>query len=244
MTATKLDDLLAAARLTPLGMDPSTAQEAVFRALLDATVYAHVPSEAPPEGRMRFFQFIRPDNGQTVLPFFSDRTQAEQPLRDGVSIVAMSGRRLFELTRGTTLMLNPNIDAVALYPPEVTAILEGRDLGYFSKHQLGDGEAVLAGPPSVSTNEVDEVLRELFEREGTVKAAYLMEVNIQGNNPEEFILLGVVAASAAKERLLQLVALALKTKSPRMDLPLSIALFTPDEALPDICHRGIQFYGT
>lgn len=244
MTPTKLDDLLATARSTPAGMDPSKAQEAVFQALLDATVYAHVPSKRPPEGRMRFFQFIRPDNGQTVLPFFSDRTQAEQPLRDGVSIVAMSGRRLFELTRGATLILNPNIDAVALYPPEITAIIEGRELGYFAQQEPIDNEALLARLPSVSTSEVDEVLRELFDREGTVRAAYLVEVNTQGNKPEEFILLGVVAGSAAKERLLQLVTLALKTKSPRMDLPLSIAFFAPDEVLPDICHRGIQFYGT
>ncbi|WP_235605957.1 enhanced serine sensitivity protein SseB C-terminal domain-containing protein [Rhodanobacter thiooxydans] len=165
-------------------------------------------------------------------------------MRDGISIVAMSGRRLFELTRGATLMLNPNIDAVALYPPEITAILEGRELGYFAQQEPIDNEVILAGPPSVSTNEVDEVLRELFEQEGTVRAAYLAEVNTQSNKPEEFILLGIVAASVAKERLLQLVTLALKTKSPRMDLPLSIAFFTPDEALPDICHRGIQFYGT
>lgn len=243
MTATKLDDLLATARSTPAGMDPSKAQEAVFQALLDATVYAHVPSKAPPEGRMRFFQFVRPDNGQTVLPFFSDRTQAEQPLRDGVSIVAMSGRRLFELTRGATLMLNPNLDAVALYPPEITAILEGRELGYFSKHEIRDNATVLARPPRVPTTELDIVLRELFERETTVRGAYLVEVHTRGDNAEVFLLLAIVAASTVKERLLQLVTLALKTKSPRMDLPMNVVFFAPDETLPDICHRGIQFYG-
>ena len=30
---------------------------------------------------MRFIRFVRPNNGQTVLPFFSDRTQAEQRAR-------------------------------------------------------------------------------------------------------------------------------------------------------------------
>lgn len=244
MTAKKLDDLLAAARSTPPGADPAKAQEAVFRALLDATVYAHVPTEEPPHGRIRFFQFVRSDNGQAVLPFFSDRTQAEQPLRAGLTIMAMAGRRLFELTRGATLVLNPNLDAVVLYPPEVTAILEGREIGYFAQQEPIDNEAVLAGPPSVPTNEVDEVLRELFDREATVKAAYLVEVHTQGGKAEVFILLAIIAPSAAKERLLQLVTLALKTKSPRMDLPLSIAFINPGEALPDFCHRGIQFYGT
>ena len=58
-----------------------------------------------------------------VLPFFSDRKQAEEASVGKVGIVAMSGRRLFELTQGATLMLNPNPDRAALYPPEVSALL-------------------------------------------------------------------------------------------------------------------------
>jgi len=165
-------------------------------------------------------------------------------LRAGLTIVAMAGRRLFELTRGATLVLNPNLDTVVLYPPEVTAILEGRELGYFAQQEPIDNEAVLAAPPSIPTNEVDEVLRELFEREGTVKAAYLVEVHTQGSKAEVFILLAVVAHSSVKERLLQLVTLTIKTKSPRMDLPLSIGFIDPGETLPYFCHKGIQFYGT
>lgn len=42
MTTDKLAQLLTAARATPPGESPEAAQEAVFRALLDATVYAHV----------------------------------------------------------------------------------------------------------------------------------------------------------------------------------------------------------
>lgn len=49
---------------------------------------------------MRFLQFVRPDNGQTVLPFFSERAQAEAAAGNAALIVAMSGRDLFELTGG------------------------------------------------------------------------------------------------------------------------------------------------
>lgn len=142
------------------------------------------------------------------------------------------------------MVLNPNLDAVVLYPPEVTAILEGRELGYFAQQEPIDNEAVLAAPPSVPTNEVDEVLRGLFDREATVKAAYLVEVHTQGSKAEVFVFLAVAAHSAAKERLLQLITLALTTKSPRMDLPLSIGFIDPNETLPDFCNKGIQFYGT
>jgi hypothetical protein len=111
-------------------MDPEYAH----KASLNATVYAHVPMEGPPEGVMHFIQFIRPDNGLTMLPLFSDKGQAEEAANKAALIVAMSGRDLFELTRGASLMLNPNVDAIALYPPGVTALLEGRPLGSFTMY--------------------------------------------------------------------------------------------------------------
>lgn len=238
-----LEKLLVAARSTPQGPDAARLQEAVFKALLDATVYAHVPVEGAPPGRMRFIQFVRPDNGQTVLPFFSDRTQAEQPQRTDASIVAMSGRRLFELTRGATLMLNPNLDQLALYPPEIIALLEGRELGYFAKQTLDEGISVGVCPPTVPTDNLHTALHGLFEEEQTVRSAYLAEVHREGECAEVFLLLTVVAAPAHHERLLQLATLALKTHSTDLDLPLSIFFVAPDAPLPEVCHAGIQFYG-
>ena len=83
-----------------------TAEPAFLRALLDAKVYAHVPRHDR-NTRVRFIQFTTPD-GLTVLPFFSDETQARQAAGTAASIVVLSGRQLLEATRGATLMLNPN----------------------------------------------------------------------------------------------------------------------------------------
>lgn len=104
---------------------------------------AHVPSESSPPGRIRFVQFISPDNGQSVLPFFSDWEQAEVVAAAGkVMTVAMTGRRLFALTRGATPVLNPNRYQLTFYPPEIGALLEGRPLGAFTKEALGANEQV------------------------------------------------------------------------------------------------------
>jgi len=192
---------------------------------------------------MRFIQFVRPDNGQTVLPFFSDLAQAEQPQRKDVSIVAMSGRRLFELTRGATLMLNPNLDMVALYPPEISALLEGKELGYFAKHTLEKSVSVGACLPSVPTSDLCLALRELFEEEQTVRAAYLVEIHREDEPAEVFLLATIVAASTHHERLLQLVTLALKNHSIDLELPLSISFVEPGTPLPETCHAGVQFFG-
>ena len=103
---------------------------------------------------------------------------------------------------------------------------------------------MLAGPSAVPTDELNIMLRRLFERESTVRAAYLVEVHQQNDQAEIFLLLTIVAAKAFHERLLQLVTLALKTESPSLELPLSVAFRSPEEPLPDVCYKGIQFYGT
>ncbi|GLQ98988.1 SseB family protein [Dyella mobilis] len=226
------------------GPEGVAAQDKAFRAILDATVYAHVPVEPSPSGRLRFIQFVRPDNGQTVLPFFSDLAQAEQASSDRVSIMAMAGRRLFEITRGATLMFNPNSDAVALYPPEVIALLGGKPIGYFTKEALLESVLIAAGLPSVSTEALDSPLRALFESEPPVRAAYLTEVHREGERAEVFLLLTIVAARAYHERIHHLVSLVLTEESPDLSLPLSITFAVPDEPLPLFCHEGIQFYGT
>lgn len=236
--------MLAAARAAQPGPDVAAAEDAFFKALLDATVYAHVPIEGAPPGRMRFIQFLHPDNGQTVLPFFSDRAQAEAPQRKDASIVAMSGRRLFELTRGATLILNPNFDQVVLYPPEIAALLEGRQLGSYTKHTVDKETNVAARPPSLPTDALNLSLRKLFAREQTVRAAYLVEVHGMIEGADSSLVLAIVTSRAHQERLVALATLALKTDSIDLALPLDILFVEPDEPVPGICHTGIQVYGT
>ena len=92
-TRSQLVELLKSVRNNPL------TEPQFFEALLTATVYAHIPVHQVP-GRIRFVQFNRPDNGQAVLPFFSDQAKAQFALgaSKDVSIYAMDARELFELT--------------------------------------------------------------------------------------------------------------------------------------------------
>ncbi len=241
---TPLDVLLEAARAASNPADIAGAERAFYSALLEATVYAHVPDEHAPPDRIRFIQFIRPDNGQTVLPFFSDRRQAEMAGTGTATIVAMAGRRLFELTRGATLILNPNRDQLTLYPPEIGALLEGRPLGVFSKEKLEAEENVGVCPPSVPTNALVLALRGLYEREPSARAAYLVEVHRGPDLSDVFLLLTLVVTRGNDERMVQLTTLELSSMSPPLALPITMTCALPDEPLPELCHHGIQFYGT
>lgn len=225
-------------------MEAARTQEAFFKALLDATVYAHVPAGPVPQDRIRFIQFVRPDNRQTVLPFFSDREQATVAAAGKVGIIAMAGRRLFELTRGATLMLNPNCDRVALYPPEISALLKGSPLGFFTEETLEAEEQVEVCLPSVPTDGLTLALRDLYGREPSVRAGYLVEVHRCTGDSDVFLLLTLVVTKGNNERVVQLTSLELNSLSPELGLPVKVSCALPDEPLPELCHHGIQFYGT
>ena len=243
-SAKLLQDLLQAARQSTGAKEIARAEDAFFKALLKSTVYAHVPLAPTPPGRMRFVQFVRPDNGQTVLPIFSDREQAEVAAGNVRAIIAMAGRELLELTRGATLMLNPNVDQVALYPAEVEAILAGQSIGTFSKEGIAESEPVGACPPSCPTDELTSILRERFATEPLVRAAYLVELHRGPEFADISLFLGLIVPGAHHERLLQLTSLWIKPALKDWSTPLSVMLCNPDEELPEFFHHGIQFYGT
>lgn len=244
VTKKKFDALLEAARVPASLAETMAAEDAVFRALLELTVYAHVPAEPSPPDRIRFVQFVRPDNGQMVLPFFSDREQAGQAAAvRKVGIVAMTGRRLLELTQGATLILNPNKDCVALYPPEVKALLDGRSLGHFTHETREREEQVGFCLPSVPTNALVLTLGGLFAREPAVRAAYLVEMHRGADRSDVSLLLTLVVTEGSEERLVQLTALELNSLSPAPSLAVTMCCQSPDEPLPGYCQHSIQFYG-
>ena len=242
-SAQQLKALLQAAQACTRLDEVARAQDAFFSALLDATLYAHLPPEPSPPGRIRFVQFVRPDNGQTVLPLFSDREQAEA-VRGNRAIVAMTGRELLELTRGATLMLNPNGDQIVLYPAEVDAILAGQSIGKYSREDIRASEEVGACPPAFPTDALTLLLRERFAIEPAARAAYLVELHRGPEMADVSLLLGIVAAAAHQQRLLQLTTLWIKPVLETLPMPLMMTLMTPEEELPEFFHHGIQFYGT
>lgn len=102
----------------------------------------------------------------------------------------------------------------------------------------------LIGPPSVSTVALNMILRNLLEKEATVKTAFLTELHREDDSAAVILLLTIVAAKAHQERLLQLVTLAFKTEALELAMPLDMRFLAPDESLDQICNRGVQIFGT
>src|SRR5689334_4767372 len=119
MTMVSNDEL---ERLRQRSIADGREESAFFRALLDSTVYAHVPI-SDDSGRLRFVQFARPDTGQLVLPFFINEEEAYATAGPTRRVVTLLGRVLLEHTLGATLILEPNRQWCVLYPEEVKELL-------------------------------------------------------------------------------------------------------------------------
>lgn len=121
-----------------------TAEPALLEALLDKLVFTHASSDDASE-------FVEPvqircSGGLTVIPFFSDQAQAELAANAGVEVISVSGRVLFDATRGATMLLDPGGAAYTLYPEAISAALDGDNVALIQRVGPIDGTHPLAAP--------------------------------------------------------------------------------------------------
>lgn len=160
-------------------------------------VYVHTP-RYDGHHRLRLIQFTLP-SGQRVLPFFSEKAQAVAAIGDA-RIVAMPGRQLFELTRGATLMLNPNGISCTLYPEEIAALLERGEVAIVEHEEIPDQSLQvgrLSEPPPAW---LIEVLITLYASLPRVEAAYLAETRWPGIPGKTGFLIALTVKPADAER--------------------------------------------
>ncbi len=95
-----------------------------YRCLLESEVYALVPAPIHrPDDRVRFIMWKGAD-GIQVLPYFASREQVHRVLTSATKEYKINGRLLLEVTRGATLVLNPNEPCdCRLSPAEIDALL-------------------------------------------------------------------------------------------------------------------------
>lgn len=172
--------------LTRAAQDPRE-EPAFFQALLKAIVYAHIPaSDRLNVERIRFVQFHRPDNGQLVLPFFTDEKKARRTRGAAERVIALSGRSLLELTRGATLMLNPNENRCVLYPEEIDTLLRTGFIASLAKFNVEKEAAPLVGPPTDEPPSwlIDALITALAKL-SYVQVAYIIGVYTRSEAPQQ-----------------------------------------------------------
>ena len=205
-----------------------SAEPAFFRALLEATVYAHVPRHDR-SGRVRFIQFTTPE-GLLVLPFFTEERQARTAAGSATTVVVLTGRQLFEWTRGATLMLNPNDVSCTLYPEEIAALLDHGEVAVVERVDTG-GQQLVIEPASEIPGWLIDRLVALYAGLACVEAAYVASIGTP-DDPQRGLLIAVAVPSKDAERAARATTTELQAHCQALQMPVDLTAFEPGE-LPD-----------
>lgn len=211
-------------------MEDASAEPAFMAALLDATVYVHAPLNDRP-GNLRLVSFPHPQTGAYLVPFFSDRRQAEEASSPRIRIIGLTGRKLFEITAGATLILNPNQRYCLFYPEEIAVLLQGKVLPPVRK--IGDEEerGRALEPEAHPPEWLIAPLPGLFESIPGVESAAVGRYDRSDSDSTSHLVLIVFVSDADAERAARAATVVLKagceglqgldvlTLSPSLDHP-------------------------
>ncbi|MBL0041656.1 MAG: enhanced serine sensitivity protein SseB C-terminal domain-containing protein [Xanthomonadales bacterium] len=146
-----------------------------YRCVLASEIYALIPTvgHGMDEGKLRFVMW-RGADGHDVIPYFTSEAAVTRAIKPGWQAIKLRGQKLFEATRGATVVLNPNESASCrLSPGEVALLL---DTGAISspERETSTGDRVrafhaVATPPTATL----QSLSILFSRHPSVHRAYL-----------------------------------------------------------------------
>ena len=202
-----------------------------FRMLLNATVFAHTPlSDDNP--RLRLIQFRHPD-GYDALPFFTSVEKANVAAQGAVRVVEMTGRTLLEITRGATLILNPNDECCVLFPEEIAALL---DRGYVAQVEADDPAppGCRVQIPSFIPAGLEDALRHALQRLPYVSSAYLLEMSRPDLLPARPVFLVLLAVSPTHaERAMRAVITGLQPQMAAAKIEMDLTVTDPASPLPD-----------
>lgn len=203
-----------------------SAEPTFFRALLDATVYAHTPRNGR-GGRLCFIQFTTPD-GLTVLPFFTEKLQARTAAGSAATVVVLTGRQLFEWTRGATLILNPNDVSCTLYPEEIAALLDHGEVAIVERVDTG-GQQLWIGPTGKTPAWLIDRLVALYAGLNCVEAAYLAGIGASEGSEQSGLLVAISVPSKDAERVARATTTELQPHCRALRTTVDLTAFEPGD---------------
>ena len=202
-----------------------------FRALLDARVFAHAPL-ADTTGRLRLIQFNAPD-GELLLPFFSDMGKAKAAGRGRVRIVELSGRQLFELSLGATLILNPNNHWCKLYPEEVRVLLANGTMAVVETDDYAGGPKIAVDHPVDVPDALLATFRQILAKLHYVEEAYLVDMRLEPHLDHPNWVVAVTTSKAQADRACRAILAELQSQPELTTVPLSLMALLPEDPVPD-----------
>ena len=232
-SAIGLDRLIEAA-----AKDPSRELE-LFQTLLGATMYAHSPIDDKSE-RLRLVMFKSPDDGSYVVPVFTDKAKAEFAARGKMRLVQGTGREILEITRGATVMINPNDVRCTLYPEEIAELLASGTIAPIQKDHFEEGQTQcfrLRKIPPVLVKAIKKALPKIF----SIEVAYVAGLKWRTANRPDSLVIVLGGHAGREDREARATAIALHRVMRQLNQPVDIVHFDSSQTKPSwINHLGLK----
>jgi hypothetical protein len=127
--------------------------------------------------------------GKPHVPIFTSKERVAAVVKGETPYIAMNGRALFTMVRGSDLVMNPGSEYGKLFvKAEVEAILDGTILQMGPTQNVG-GQQVLLSQPKDYPRHITDALARFFPRQSEISAAYLAQASFPklGQTPNTFI---------------------------------------------------------
>jgi SseB protein C-terminal domain/SseB protein N-terminal domain len=184
--------------LVAASRDPA-ARLAFYRTLVESKLFVidrSPPSEGPVNGVLQVGRQVSLDNielgGISHVPVFSSLERIQQLVEGEVRFLAMEAKDLFDLVRGSHVVLNPGLDyGKQFVPQELEEILDGSIFAGAKQIVVEKPTQVLLGQPDVYPKHITDALAAFFKTRSEVAAAYLAHYVEPASGEEPHTLIGI-----------------------------------------------------
>lgn len=218
-------------RLLEASVSNPTTEPEFFRALLDATLYAHTPlhDDSP---RLRFVMFSHPIDHALTIPVFTDAAKADFAARGKVRIVSIPGRLLFEVTNGSSLTINPNDTWCTIYPEEISELLATGSIVPVRKFRLEENEASIFRLDKIPAPLI-KALRKSLPKLADVKVVYVAGMRWRQPNCPDSLVVVLGGSAHGAEREVRATATMLQPIFERLNQSVDMQHFNGADSTPN-----------
>lgn len=169
------------------------------RLLLASTVFVLGSSDQATEGKETLqagakiqIQNWAKSDGSPIIPFFSSLGALQRAIEQQTKYMALPAKSLFEMTRGSYLVLNPKSDyGKEFIPAEVEALLSDGVSNLPERRVITEATKVLMGQPANYPSAMVSSLTTLFSKHKNVKSAYLILMHDTSRDKVPHLVVGI-----------------------------------------------------
>jgi hypothetical protein len=182
-------------------VDEPAERPEFYRILLESTVFVIGTSNQITEGASTLeagsnvqIQNWQRQDGSPVIPFFSSLKALQMAIDSEESYMVLPARPFFEMTLGSTLVLNPRSDyGKEFFPSEIEVLLSEGVNTRPAQRVVQKETKVLLGQPKDYPAEMVASLTTLLAKHSNVKAAYLALMHDPSVDEKPHLVIGIEA---------------------------------------------------